>query len=313
MRTVTKASKLQKGNSIGIVSVSAPEGAAERERFQRGVAALEAEGYCVRIGSSALARQGYLSGNEQLMARDLLEQFSDTSINAIICAGGGTNANRLLRLLDEEVIGRNPKILLGISNPSVLLNAVYAMTGLVTFHGPTVIWDFGEPGGLTLRTRDHLWPLVERTEKPAAFRAKPNWQWWRPGKGRGRLVGGNLASLEGLLGTKWAPSWRDHIFFWEDVAKTTNRLDMCLTHFRDAGVFDEIAGMVIGELVRCDPPDGGQTVDQVLQEVIGDFDFPVLCNVDIGHTTDKITLPIGIEAELDSESKRFELMESAVQ
>ena len=119
-------------------------------------------------------------------------------------------------------------------------------------------------------------------------------------------------SLEGLLGTKWAPDWRGHIFFWEDIGKPTNRLDMCLTHFRDAGVFDEIAGMVIGELVSCDPPAGGQELQDILHDLLGEFDFPVLCNVDLGHTTDKLTLPIGVEEELDSETNTFRLTEPAV-
>jgi muramoyltetrapeptide carboxypeptidase len=312
MLPVTKPARLQKGSTIGIVSVSAPEALLEPERFCRGIAAIEAEGFRVRMGPSTSARQGYLSGDEELMAKDLHDLFADRDVSAVVCAGGGTNANRLLRHLNSEVISQSPKILVGVSNPSVLLNAIYATTGLVTFHGPTVVWNFGEPGGLTPRTHDHFWPILQNPGIPDPFPAKPNWNWWRPGKARGRLVGGNLASLEGLLGTKWAPDWEGHIFFWEDIAKPTNRLDMCLTHFRDAGVFSKIAGMVVGELVSCDPPAGGLSLNEILKDLIGEFDFPVLCNVDLGHTSDKLTLPIGVEACLDSEANSFALTEPAV-
>jgi muramoyltetrapeptide carboxypeptidase len=125
-------------------------------------------------------------------------------------------------------------------------------------------------------------------------------------------MGGNLASIEGLLGTPWAPEWKNSILFWEDIGKPVNRLDMTLTHFRDAGVFDGISGMIIGELVNCAPPEGGQTLEEMLHEVIGDFSFPVLTHVDLGHTDDKITLPIGVEAELDSERGTFSLLETGV-
>jgi len=313
MRQVTRAPRLPRGGVIGIVSVSAPEAVAEPERFRRGIATIEAEGYRTRTGPSTSRCNGYLSGDERLMAEDLHRLIADPEIAAVICAGGGTNANRLLRHIDSQVIIDNPKIIVGMSNPSVLLNAIYASTGLVTFHGPTVVWNFGEADGLTPRTYAHFWPLITGTGQVKPFPATPNWKWWKRGTARGRLIGGNLASLEGLLGTQWAPDWKGHILFWEDIAKPTNILDRCLTHFRDAGVFDGIAGMIVGELVACDPPAGGQTLEAVLHDVVGDLDFPILCNVDLGHTADKLTLPIGCEAILDSEKNTFSLIEPAVQ
>ena len=189
---------------------------------------------------------------------------------------------------------------------------VYAQTGLVTFHGPTVVWNFGAPSGLTEYTASHFWPLIEGSRAIQRIEPMQKWRWWREGKAHGTLLGGNLASLEGLLGTPWEPDWQDSILFWEDIGKPTNRLDMALTHFRDAGVFNKIAGMIVGELVSCDPPDGGQTLEEMLREVIGEFSFPVLMHVDIGHTDDKITLPIGIESELNSEGGIFSFLESPV-
>lgn len=312
MLPIIKVPRLKKGDTIRVVSVSAPDAVMDPERFQRGIVAIEAEGYSVSPGKSTSARAGYLSGDELLMAKDIEDAYLDPEVQAIFCAGGGTNANRLLRHLNIDAIRKNPKIFLGVSNPSVLLNAIYAATGMVTFHGPTVVWNFGDPAGLTSRTREHLWPILTSAETPKPFAANRNWKWWREGKACGRLVGGNLASLEGLLGTKWLPDFSGHIFFWEDIAKPTNRLDMCLTHFRDAGVLDKISGMIIGELIGCEPPAEGQTLEDILQDVLGEFDFPVLYNVDLGHTDDKLTIPIGVQAEINSDSPAFSLIDSAV-
>lgn len=309
---IIKPAFLKKGSTIGIVSVSAPDAANEPERFERGVDVLRRRGYEVSIGSCVDKRRGYLSADEQSMAQDVNKMFSDEKVAAIICAGGGTNANRLLKHLDYEAIARNPKIFVGISNPSVLLNAIHAETGLVTFHGPAVVWNFGDESGLTEYTDKHFWSLIEKPELPSPLESQPSWKWFRSGKARGKLLGGNLASVQGLLGTRWEPDWNDSIFFWEDVAKPTNRLDMALTHFRDAGVFEKISGMVVGSLVSCEPPEGGQTVDEILVDLIGEFNFPVLCDVDLGHTDDKATLPVGIAAELDSENNSFVFTEAAV-
>lgn len=311
MKTI-KPAFLKKGSTIGIVSVSAPEAADEPERFERGIDVLLRRGYKVTLGSCVSKRHGYLSADERSMARDLNKMFSDEKVAAIICAGGGTNANRLLKHLDYETITSNPKIFVGISNPSVLLNAIYAKTGLVTFHGPVIVWNFGDESGLTEYTDNHFWSLIEEPEMFSQIEPQPSWKWFRHGKAEGKLVGGNLASIQGLLGTQWEPDWNESIFFWEDIAKPTNRLDMALTHFRDVGVFEKISGMVVGSLVSCEPPKGGQTVNEILSDLIGEFNFPVLCDVDLGHTDDKATLPIGIGAELNSESNSFAFTEAAV-
>ena len=312
MKTV-KPHRLVRGSTIGVVSVSAPDAAAHPDRFQRGIEAIEARGYKVVVAPSATKRNGYLSGDEQEMARDLNALFADNGVAAIICAGGGTNANRLLRHVDYELIARNPKPFVGVSNPSVLLNAIHSLTGLVTFHGPAVVWNFGEESGLTDYTAKHFWSLLEDGVAPLQIGPTAEWHWHRPGRAIGRLIGGNLTSIQGLLGTPWVPDWRGAIFFWEDIAKPTNRLDMALTHFRDAGVFEQIAGMVVGTLVSCDPPERGQDLKQVLRDLTGEHDFPVLCGVSIGHTDDKATIPIGVEAEIDSQKGTIALLEGAVQ
>lgn len=303
---------LQLKDTIGIVSVSAPEAALEPEWFERGVKALNDYGFKTKLSENVKNKNGYLSNKVELLANDLNSLFGDEKINAIICAGGGINSNGLLNYIDFKLIEDNPKIIMGMSNPSIILNAIHSKTGLITFHGPAVIWNFGNPNGLTEYTRSHLWPIITDPNKIINFTPKPKWKWFRGGSAKGNLVGGNLISIQGLLGTPYAPEWQNSIFFWEDIGKTPDRIHMMLTHFKDAGVFDAISGMVVGELVNCNSDDLETDIYTVLEDVVGDYSFPILCNVDFGHTDDKITLPIGCTAKLDSKNNEFSTLEVSV-
>jgi muramoyltetrapeptide carboxypeptidase len=293
--------------TIGVASVSAPEPATDAEFFHRGLSVLRESGYEVVLGKHATERKGYVSASAEDLAADLHELFADKRVSAIICAGGGVNANRLLHHLSWDLIARNPKILVGVSNPTVLLNAITKQTGLITFHGPSVVWDFGAEGGVPEFTGGRFWDLLESHEPAYDIPVRDDWHWLREGELTGRVIAGNLASLQGLLGTPYEPDWDNAVLCWEDIAKPVNRLDMMLTHFRDAGVFERISGMVVGKLVSCEPS-AGVTYDQMLLDLLRDDEFPILAEVPFGHTPDKLTLPIGaqLHASPTSDVLRFE-------
>lgn len=299
---------LTPGATIGVVSVSAPEPVTDSALFERGMVALQKQGFEVVLGSHATAQAGYVSADGAALAADLHELFENEDVSAVICAGGGVNANRLLHHLSWDTISAHPKILVGVSNPTVLLNAVTEQTGLITFHGPSVIWDFGTEGGLPKLTDEHFWGLLQTNATSYDLPVQQHgWQWLRDGELSGRVIAGNLASLQGLIGTPYEPNWDHAVLCWEDVAKPVNRLDMMLTHFRDAGVFERINGMVVGKLVACEPVNG-VTYDRMLLGLLQDDDFPILTEVPFGHTPEKITLPIGaqLHASPDTDVLRFE-------
>ena len=278
--------------AIGVVSVAAPEPVSDPDFFDRGIEAIKSSGHEVVLGSHVLSRSGYRSGSAEELASDIHAHFADPAVGAVICAGGGINANRLTRFLDFNLITRNPKPFVGVSNPTILLNAVTARTGLITFHGPSVVWDFGAKDGMPKNTETMFWELLSCKDDEYAVPESSEWTWLRPGAIAGRLIGGNLTSIQGLLGTPNEPNWEGAVLFWEDIAKPNNRLDMMLTHFRDAGVLDKISGMVVGQLVSCDPTDGVAT-SAMLMDLLAEHDFPILVEVPFGHTADKITMPIG--------------------
>lgn len=304
--------RLVQGDLIGIVSGSAPEPLTEPQWFHRGLDLLASKGYQTVLGKYVQNRCGYLSGAEIYMAQDINNFINNSDIKAVVFAGGGSNANRMLRHLDLTNFANNPKIMLGLSNPSILLNAINAKTGVVTFHGPALIWNLGNPDGLTNYTEKHFWKLLESPIDTFIYESTPSWLWIREGTAVGHLVGGNLTSIQTLLGTSWEPNFKNAIFFWEDVGEPISRLDSILTHFRDAGVFDRISGMVVGTLVDCESSENEQTLTDMLLDVTNGYYFPILTGVDIGHTDNKITLPIGVRASLDSNNNTFQLLEFAV-
>lgn len=124
--------------AIGVVSVAAPEPVTDPAFFDRGIDAIKATGREVVLAGHTRSRSGYRSGSAEDLANDVHALFEDPAVGAVICAGGGINANRLTRFFDFELIARNPKPFVGVSNPTISLNAITARTGLITFHGPSV-------------------------------------------------------------------------------------------------------------------------------------------------------------------------------
>lgn len=280
------------GTTIGVLSVAAPEPATDVAFFERGIAALKARGYDVVLASHTTEQDGYVTAGGAALAADLQELFEDDRVAAIICAGGGVNANRLLRYLSWDTVSAHPKSLVGVSNPTVLLNAVTTKAGVITYHGPSMVWDFGAESGTPELTNSHFFGLLESAAPAYEVPVQDSWRWLREGELSGRIIAGNLASLQGLIGTPYEPDWDNAVLMWEDVAKPVNRLDMMLTHFHDAGVFDRINGMVVGQLVSCEPSNG-VTYDRMLLDLLKGDEFPILTEVPFGHTPEKLTLPIG--------------------
>ena len=136
-------SPLNPGDLIGI---AAPAGPVDRERIKQGLAVIEQMGYRTVIGETVFSSIGYLAGSDQQRADNLNQWFSDLSISAIFCARGGYGSLRILPLLDYEAISRHPKVLIGFSDVTALLSAIYSRCGLVTYHGPMVS---------TLTMKDH--------------------------------------------------------------------------------------------------------------------------------------------------------------
>jgi len=300
-----KPPALRSGDTVGVVATSA---AVERTYLERGVGALVAMGYRVKVSDRVLDRAGVLAGSDADRAHELNSFFADPSVKAIFGARGGYGCGRLLPLIDFAAIAQAPKIFMGFSDATFLLNAIVECAGAVAFHGPMVAMDFAN--GLTNRSTDHVARLLSGATRHFALEAR---EVLRPGIGEGELIGGCLSVLVAMLGTPFAPRFDGRILFLEDTGEKAYRVDRMLVQLRQAGVFDRVAGVVFGAIR---PLEGSEQerlriAEFVAEQTVG-LECPVLFGIEAGHGTENMTLPFGVRVKLDSGGRRMEVMEPAV-
>jgi muramoyltetrapeptide carboxypeptidase len=275
-------------------------------------------GLKLRLGQHMLDRYGYLAGKDADRAADLNAMFADNSVDGILCVRGGWGCNRLLPLLDYKTIAAHPKILLGYSDITSLLTAIYAKTGLVTFHGPVgaSTWNSFSHDYLrrVLFNAERVAMENPRTTGDSLVVTKDRIQTITPGTVSGRLVGGNLTVLTAMLGSEYLPDWSGTILFLEDTNENIYRIDRMLTQLKLAGVLDKISGLVFGKCTKCAPGEGhgSLTLEEVLNDHIKPLKIPAWYGAMIGHIENKFTVPVGVRAEINAERGTITLLESAV-
>ncbi len=296
-----KPPPLRPGDTIGVV---APAGTVCRDRLARGVRALETRGFRVELAEGIFARKGYLAGSERQRARTLERFFARDDISAVFCARGGFGSIQLLPGLDPRLIRAHPKIFVGFSDVTALLNWMVQSCGVVAFHGPMVAVEFAGESGVG----DGFWDAL--TGKRRSWRIKGA-AVLRHGEApaRGRLAGGCLSVLVTTLGTPYEIETAGRIVFLEDVAEWPYRLERMLTHLRMAGKLEGVAGVVTGAFHGCSTGGRGggerrtdRDVEDVLAETFRHAPYPVVTDLPCGHATANTLLPIGLEAELDGAS-----------
>jgi len=284
------------------------------ERLEHGVTYLKDSGFNVRLADSVGQCHGYLAGRDEARAEDLNRMFADPEVHAIFCTRGGYGTPRLLDRVDYALIKKNPKILVGYSDITALQLAIHAKTGLITFSGPMVAVEMGK--GIAAFTEEHFWRLIRSPQPsyPMSGLHTPL-SCLRPGKARGKLLGGCMSLLCSLLGTPFCPDFTDAILFVEDVGEQPYQIDRQLTQLRHAGVLRRIRAMVVGKFEDCEPSDDAPslTIEQVLMDVTEGLDIPVLTGLPYGHVDVKYTIPVGAEAVVDSDEGIMTIVETVVQ
>jgi len=287
-----------------VVGIIAPAAAVDEPRVQAGARVLEEKGFRVRLGAATFKRSGYLAGADEERVADIHAMFRDPEIKAIIAARGGYGSGRLLPLIDFAVVREHPKILVGHSDLTFLINAITQRTELVTFHGPMVSGFSTQPAAsdflCTLLSGDrHGWNQVAQSVI-------------RPGTAEGLLVGGCLSIVVSMLGTPHAIETRGKLLFLEDVNEKPFRIDRMLTQLRQAGALDEVAGVIFGDMHGCVAPGTPPvSVREVIAEAFAAAPYPVALGLSSGHGVGTLTVPLGIRARLADE--QLTLLESPVE
>jgi muramoyltetrapeptide carboxypeptidase len=302
---------LRRGDAIGIV---APSGPIPSEELEKGVALLEARGYRVVVGENVLARHplfDYLAGTDAQRASDLNAMLTRPDIQAVFCARGGYGAMRLFDRIAWEQIDPDPKIFLGYSDITSLHTALARRFHWVTFHGPMV----GALSRLSAERAEVHWKLLESPEPFGLLPADPAAMTTVVGGSvEGELAGGCLCLLARACGSGFAPDFRGKIVLLEDVGEPVYRADRDLMQLKNAGLLDQAAGFVIGNITgwqkqEADPPNN--TPQALWQEFFGETGKPVVTGFPFGHEADPLTLPLGVRARLDAGARTLTLLEPA--
>ena len=313
----TRPPRLREGDLIGLIN---PSGAIyERAPFEQTHERLRALGFRVKEGANLRARYGHMAGTPQQRADDIHAHFADPDVAGILAVTGGSGANRVLPLLDYELIRRHPKFLGGFSDLTALITAVQVKTGLVTFHSPLgrSEWNAFSVEHFKAVVMDAQAHTLRNTLVPGddLTPAEGRITTLRGGTAQGPLVGGNLAVLTSLAGTPYWPSFHGAILFLEDVTEYVYRVDRMLSTLMLSGALSRVAGVVLGGFTDCPPSEGSfgsLTLDEVFEDYFGPLDVPVYRGAQFGHIKRKFTLPLGVRAEIDADAGTLRLLDSAV-
>ena len=300
---------LVKGDLIGI---TAPAGSIwNKSHIDKVEAILREQGFKTKLGKTLYEQDGYLAGNDTMRATELMELYTDKTIKGIVTMRGGWGCTRILDQLDFEVIRENPKIIIGFSDITSLINAIYTRSKVVTYHGPCGYSSWGDftmsyvklalagGGPYTMKNPSHH---------------NSDLKTWVSGKAQGELVGGNLTVVVSMVGGEYEPSWENKILLLEEIGEEPYRVDRMLWQLKHAGVFNQIKGLVIGSFKNCGPeePQKSFTLDEVFQQHFSEAKFPIYQGAAFGHITPKFTLPIGLMAEMDADEFTITTLERSV-
>lgn len=285
---------LTAGARVALVAPSGPL----RSEAELDVAITQARGFGWDpvVGANVLAKYGYLAGEDAHRVADLNTALRDDRIDGIWCVRGGYGAMRLLDKLDVDAMRRHPKALIGYSDITALHAALVDAADVVTFHGPTArspLSDF---------SRASFERAIMQQRDPAG--AAPGARSLRGGRAEGRLVGGNLALLAALCGTRYAPDFTDAILVIEDIGEQTYRLDRMLRQLALSGAFSRLAGIAFGHFTDGTAADDADScaLDDILREAADLAGVPTVADIPLGHIEDQWTLPLGAMAELDADA-----------
>jgi len=306
-----KPRQLKQNSKIGIVS---PSYWLNGDVLNKTAKYYSDMGYRIKLGPSNKLKNGPFAGSPEERAKDINAMFADPSIDAIFCARGGYGCNKVLPLLDYELIKDNPKIFMGFSDITACLNSITQKTKMVSYHGPMLVSNKNGPIDFNMRIMQQVLSgtsdmIIDTPKETPAHILKS-------GAGKGPLWGGNMTLLINRLGTKDNINTDGVILFLEDINEYLYSFERMLIHMKNAGMFDKIVGLVFGELKDFKEEDipFGKSSDEIIMDICGELEIPIVSNYPCGHGKYQATLPISIPAELNANDHKpyLTILESAV-
>lgn len=312
-----KPQPLKQNDIIGIIAPSCPViGTDLEDNYKRGLDEIVKMGFQYKEGKTIHLKKWHLSGSDEERAKDIMDMFEDKEVKAIVCAVGGTGADRILDRLDYEVIRQNPKPFMGISDPTMLTSALFQLSNIETIYGPDVCFGFGGTKNEEQKTWEHgMIKQILTSKKPLGEIAHlTKWESLKGGTGEGYLVGGHLGLYNRLKGTKYFADIIDRpkIFFWE-ATDTFSNVDSDLQTLIQYGFFKNVKGMIIGKFILSKKDSDYEdmpSIEVIIREKFERYDFPIISGADFGHCTPNIPIPYGKLASIDGGKVIFQILES---
>ena len=316
-KSLIKPPGLKTGDKLALVT---PGSYITEQEKEESIDALYELGFRVTYSDKLMQKHGYFSATDEERAADINEMFEREDVKGIMCARGGYGCSRILPFLDYELIRNNPKPLIGFSDVTALLYAIYKYSNLVTFHGPVSVSTFSKFS--VINFEDVLMnPTFELTLVNST--SNNNYNPYgittiSEGISEGELLGGNLTIAVSLIGTEYDIDYSGKIIFFEEFLEEPYRIDRMLTQMIQAGKFENAAGVALGVFKLCESDktnpsfQNSYNLMEVIQDRLGNLGIPVIYGLSFGHVVDKFTLPCGVKAELDSETQILKLLEPAV-
>jgi muramoyltetrapeptide carboxypeptidase len=320
MAQILRPQALREGDIVAVAALANERSPDEGPLFEDGFRTIESLGF--RVVLSPLAEPGrsrwWAVATPDETAGELNRLLCDPQVRGIVALDGGRLTMGYLDLVDLDAIRADPKPIIGLSDISALLLALHARTGLVGFHGDLARL-FAEWPDLEDERRTQLrnaYRQVLGGAAPVDLPATPAWQRWRGGHAEGPLIGAMLNRLVRVQASGFAVTldrFAGAILFWEEAGAQSSVIWQELHALRTAGVLDRIGGMVVGAGMGLDfTPGGPDNLRDIVLDVLGDRDIPVIANVEIGHSGPNIPIPLGVRAAMDADELSLSLLEPAV-
>ncbi|ABK62639.1 S66 peptidase family protein [Clostridium novyi] len=300
--------KLKPGDTIGLVSPSSPE---NPDKIKESIAFLKEQGFKIKEGKHLYDKRGYLAGTDKNRAEDFMNMFLDDEVSMILCVRGGYGAMRILPYLDYEKIKENPKILVGFSDITVLLNSISSNCDFITFHGPMATSNLKDK-----ETYNSLFTTLMTGTRPYDLINPENIDTFCniPGIAEGKIVGGNLSLIASTMGTPYEIDTKDNILFIEDINEEPYSIDRMLSQLELGGKLKDCSGFIIGQFTKCTLPhyERSLTLEEILEDKILSLGKPTISNFMSGHDYPKLTLPIGARGVINCNNNKLYILEPVV-
>lgn len=294
--------KLKKGDTIGLV---APASFVSMEDLESAIENLIKIGFKIKVGKNVTKRWYSFAGKDIERADDINNFFKDPDVKAIMCVRGGYGSTRLLDLLDYKEISKNPKPLIGYSDITSLLLALYKKCKIKSYHGPMAVSNFS--GDFDKETLNNfLKVLTENVFDYVIENFNEDIGFYNSLKGEGVLVGGNLAVLVSNIKNEYDIDYKDKILFIEEISESTYKIDRMLWQLKNSGILEQVSGIILGDFKNCErSSEYDMSLKEVFDSHFKELKKPICYNLKSGHCKPMLTLEFGGTYRIDGEKKEI--------